>query len=98
MTGTVILIAIVAVILLGTRDKLLSLFGISKGSGDRKTARQASRADFGWRDMVSPSQLSVPEWLGYGDVLYVKGVEITHPMTYVSSADGSKRMRREGIA
>ncbi len=88
-TILIVLIVIVAILLLGARDKLSALFGVSNGSGNRKTARRANRADFDWRDMAEPAQPSKPNWLGYGDVLQVKGFEITHPMTYLSSAGGS---------
>lgn len=91
MTGTVfvVLIVIVAVLLVGARDKLSALFGASNGSGDRKTGRRADRPDFDWRDIAAPTQSSKPKWLGYGDILQVRGFEIAHPMAYLSSTGGA---------
>ncbi|MCO6439368.1 MAG: TerB N-terminal domain-containing protein [Phycisphaerae bacterium] len=88
-TILIVLIAIVAVVLLGVRDKLSALLGAGDRTAQRRTASRADRIDSDWRVMAAPSHKSKPKWLGYGDVLQVKGFEIAHPLTYLSSPGGS---------
>lgn len=88
-TILIVLIVIVAIILLGARDKLSALFGAGRGTAHGMTDPSTDRTDPTWRVMSAPSHQSKPRWLGHGDILQVKGFEIAHPMTYVSSTRGS---------
>ena len=93
MTGLVlfVVIAIMAALVLGSRDKLSAILGASNGSENRKPAPRASHAESDWGVMPAPLRPAKPRWLGYEEVLQVKGMEIAHPMTYVSSGNGIAR-------